>query len=98
MERDIEMLDYVMMALGELRAERRHRKEEENDVTVDLFSGYNMRWHPGNTLDIYFGTLQLGTLRLNTFNVHGRYVAMAILGIVVGHMKLMAYLKSGKED
>ena len=45
-------MDDILMKLGELTAERRHRKENETSVEV-RYRDFILSWQVGNYLDIY---------------------------------------------
>lgn len=93
------LIDDILITLGELNAERGHRKEDERTVTVEVrgCKGYTLIWHVGNKLDITSDVGVIGSIYLNQFNAWTRYTAMAIAGIILGHSKMWARLNGGSK-
>ena len=88
-------MDNILMALGELTAERRHRKEEEKYVEVTLVGPYRptnyvyqLRWLTGNRIQIVYGYSQplvIGEIPLQGYGGFGPAIALAIQGVIEGH-------------
>lgn len=93
-----ELIDDVLVTLGELNAERWHRKEGERTVTVKILGceGYLLTWHVGNKLDITSNVGGvIGSLYLNQFNSWTRYTAVSIAGIILSHSEMWKRLNGG---
>lgn len=88
-------LDDILMALGALSAERRHREEGKQEVTVMISSDYKLNqsfymvWNTGNKLDIFLKDTSpypklLATINVGSYGAIGRGLAQAIYGIIWG--------------
>lgn len=99
------LMDRVLIALGELMAERRHREEDVQSVGVEFpsiaenfESTYSIVWNTGNTMDIVYYPKDMGSQLIASINLqayrgfYDRSLAMTITGILEGHM----YQKNSK--
>ena len=80
-------MDRILMALGELTAERRHRKEEEGFVEVSM-DVYRLRWLTGNRLQVVYSPFMpfvIAELPVKEYGGFGPALATAIQGIIEGH-------------
>ena len=96
------LMDRVLIALGELMAERRHREEDVQSVGVEFpsiaenfASSYCIVWNTGNTMDIVYypkdrGKVVIATINLSAYRgFYDRSLAYTISGILSGHMYQM---------
>ena len=90
-----QLIDKVLVAIGEIIAERRHRNESAQTVTVDLYNklNYELVWHTTQMIDILEVPLderhstKTVVARVYTcydYWAHPRKMAMMIAGIIEG--------------
>lgn len=96
------VIHQCLMALGELRAERRYRREEKSSVEVKLFireeNGlcglFALEWLTGNILDIWQVEMftgerkLLGRVTLRHFDGQELSVAIIVSGFVKGYLRM----------
>lgn len=96
------IIQQCLVALGELKAERRHRKEEDGNAEVKLFIRedgglcglFALEWLTGNILDIwqiemFTGERKLlGRITLRHFKNQELSTAIIIAGFVKAYLRM----------